>query len=125
MNKFSVREQERRHATGYLVQLRRSVVNFDIFLTWNVLASFAGAVAVTGLFTQMLKKVRGLVKLPTQWLSYFIAVFVLGLTTAATGGFEQSWSIWALIPFNAALVSTASNGAYQMFLRMRNGKPSQ
>lgn len=81
MNKFSVRGQERRHATGYLVQLRRSVVNFDIFLTWNVLASFAGAAAITGLFTQMLKIVRGLVKLPTQWLSYFIAVFVLGVTT--------------------------------------------
>lgn len=105
--------------------MRRSIVNFEIFLTWNVLASFAGAAAVTGLITQMLKNVKGLIKLPTQWLSYMIAVLVLGIATAAKGGFEQSWSVWALIPFNAVLISTASNGAYQMFLRMRDGKPFQ
>ena len=99
-------------------------MDFSMFLTWDVLLSFAGAAAITGLFTQMLKNVKGLVKMPTQWLSYFISVLILGIATAAKGGFTQSWNVWALIPFNAALISAASNGAYQMLLRMRNGKPS-
>ena len=90
------------------------------FLTWGMLATFMGAAACTGLLTQMLKGVTA--KLPTQWLSYIIAVVVLTVTTAATGGWMQPWTVWALVPLNAALVSLESNGAYQALIRIRSNK---
>lgn len=97
-------------------------MDMNSFLSWGMMATFAGASAVTALFTQMLKNV--LTKLPTQWLSYIIAVVLLVVTTAATGGWAQPWTVWALVPLNAAMVSLASNGAYQAMDGMkkrRNG----
>lgn len=87
------------------------------FLSWDILATFAGVAACTGLLTQLLKGVTG--KLPTQWLSYIIAAVLLVITTAAIGGWMQPWTVWALIPLNAALVSLASNGAYEAIIRAR------
>lgn len=92
-------------------------MDFNSFLSWDILATFAGVAACTGLLTQMLKSVTA--KLPTQWLSYIIAVVLLVITTAATGGWMQPWTVWALVPLNAALVSLASNGAYQAIVRTR------
>lgn len=90
------------------------------FLSWDTLATFAGVAACTGLLTQMLKGIAG--KLPTQWLSYIIAAVLLAVTTAATGGWAQPWTVWALVPLNAALVSLASNGAYEAVTRVAGGK---
>ena len=99
-------------------------MDFNSFLSWDILATFAGVAACTGLLTQMLKSVTA--KLPTQWLSYIIAVVLLVVTTAATGGWMQPWTVWALVPLNAALVSLASNGAYQAIVRARgNGDDSK
>ena len=99
-------------------------MDFNSFLSWDILATFAGVAACTGLLTQMLKSVTA--KLPTQWLSYIIAVVLLVVTTAATGGWMQPWTVWALVPLNAALVSLASNGAYQALVRARgNGDGSK
>ena len=99
-------------------------MDFNSFLSWEILATFAGVAACTGLLTQMLKSVTA--KLPTQWLSYIIAVVLLVVTTAATGGWMQPWTVWALVPLNAALVSLASNGAYQAIVRARgNGDDSK
>ena len=47
-------------------------MDLESFWSWGTLTTFAGATACTGLFTQMLKNIVG--KLPTQWLSYIIAV---------------------------------------------------
>ena len=94
-------------------------MDFNSFLSWEILATFAGVAACTGLLTQMLKSVTA--KLPTQWLSYIIAVVLLVITTAATGGWIQPWTVWALVPLNAALVSLASNGAYQAIVRTMKG----
>ena len=90
------------------------------FLTWEILATFAGVAACTGLLTQLFKGVTA--KLPTQWLSYIIAAVLLVITTAATGGWMQPWTVWALIPLNAALVSLASNGAYEAIIRIKDGQ---
>jgi fatty acid desaturase len=56
--------------------------------------------------------------MPTQILSYLIALVVLLISTAANAGFAQPWTVWALVPLNAVLVSTASNGAYQAIARV-------
>jgi fatty acid desaturase len=90
------------------------------FFTWETLATFAGCSLATGVLTQFFKEVFG--KLPTQWLSYIIAAVLLFLATAATGGFSQAWTVWAMIPLNAAIVSLSANGAYEAANRIKNGK---
>ena len=92
----------------------------DEFFSWQMLATFAGSTAATGILTQFLKNL--IPKLPTQWLSYIIAVVLLVVTTAATGGWAQPWTVWALVPMNAALVSLASNGAVDAMRSMKRQK---
>lgn len=91
----------------------------DEFITWEMLATFAGCSAATAVITQFLKNLFA--KLPTQWLSYFIALVILYLSTLFTGGMTGANA--AIIPLNAILVSLASNGAYSAVIRARDGKP--
>lgn len=81
----------------------------DQFFTWEVLATLAGCAAATGIVTQLLKD--ALKKIPTQLLSYLIALLILAAATAATGS-ASDWTGWAIIPLNAVLVSFSANGAY-------------
>lgn len=85
----------------------------DQFFTWQMLATLAGCTTAVGVLTQFLKDAFN--KLPTQWLSYGLALIVLGLATLFTGGADVG--AWALIPFNAVIVSTSANGAYAAILR--------
>lgn len=88
----------------------------DQYFTWEMLATLAGAAAATGILTQFLK---GLFKkLPTQWLSYIIALVILLAATAATGG-TTDWTGWAIIPLNAVLVSFSANGAYDALAKKK------
>lgn len=91
----------------------------DEFFSWQMLATFAGATAATGIVTQFFKNLFK--KLPTQWLSYLLAVVILCAATAATKGF-MDWTLWAIVPLNAVLVSMASNGAFSAVKRMTKGK---
>ncbi len=93
----------------------------DEFISWETLATFAGCAAVTGLVTQFTKKLFP--KFPTQWLSYIIAVVIMGLATIFTAGF--SWPTIALIPINAIIVSTSANGSYSAMKQMIDKKKSK
>jgi hypothetical protein len=93
------------------------------FLTWEVIGSFAGAAALVGVLTQFTKKLPGLIKMPTQLWTYVLSLAVLLLSTAALRGFGVAWTVWALIPINAVVVSLASNGGYEAAVRLLNGKP--
>ena len=86
----------------------------DSFFDWTMLGSFAGAAAATGIVTQAVKGIFQ--KIPTQLVSYIIAVVILGLATAATGG-ASDWTDWALVPLNAVVVSLASNGGFDAIKR--------
>ena len=90
----------------------------DQFFTWQMLATLAGCTTAVGIFTQFLKDAFD--RLPTQWLSYALAVVVLGLATLFTGGADAG--TWALIPFNAVIVSTSANGAYAALLRAKKSE---
>lgn len=90
------------------------------FFSWQTLATFAGCSTATAILTQFLKGVFQ--KLPTQWLSYFIAAVVLYAATYFTGALTGSSA--AVIPLNAVLVALASNGAYSAVLRAKNGNPA-
>lgn len=82
------------------------------FFTWEMLATLAGCSVATGLLTQFLK---GAIKIPTQWLSYVIAVVLLFAATLFTGGLTLSSG--GIIPLNAVIVALSSNGAYSAIVR--------
>ncbi|MEL7609738.1 MAG: hypothetical protein AAGU74_09555 [Bacillota bacterium] len=88
------------------------------FFTWAMLATYAGATVATGLLTQWLKCIFATV--PTQIVSYGIALIVLLAATLFTSGltFESG----ALCIINAAVVSLASNGAYDAIQRAKGTK---
>ena len=88
------------------------------FFSPDTLGTFSGCALVTGMITQLLKNV--LKKLPTQWLSFIIALTLLFIFTAADG-FCLAWKEWAALPINAALVSLSSNGAYSAAVRLGSG----
>ena len=91
----------------------------DSFFDWTMLGTFAGAAAATGIVTQAVKGIFQ--KIPTQLVSYVIAVLVLGLATAATGG-SSDWTGWALVPLNAVVVSLSANGGFEAIKRVQKTK---
>lgn len=80
------------------------------FFTWAILATYAGAVLATTLFTQLLKGIGFLQKIPARALAYIIALIVLLAANYFMGGFTLEQA--ALCVINAAVVALASNGAY-------------
>lgn len=91
----------------------------DNFFDWGMLGTFAGAAAATGIVTQAVKGIFQ--KIPTQIVSYVIAVVILGLATAATGG-ASDWTGWALVPLNAVVVSLSANGGFEAIKRVKKTK---
>lgn len=91
----------------------------DSFFDWSVLGTFAGASAAVALITQAVK--GALAKVPTQLVSYAVAVVVLVGATAAAGA-TTGWEDWALVPLNAVVVSLAANGGFDAVKRAAGGK---
>lgn len=91
------------------------------FFTWTALATYSGATLATGFFTQILKGMGFIDKIPTRVISYVIAVLVLLAATLFTGSFTAGNAVLCLV--NAAVVSLASNGAYDAVTLVR-GAPS-
>lgn len=88
------------------------------FFTWQTLATLSGCAVATGLVTQFVKDY--LSKIPTQIVSYVIALVILAVATAATGN-GTDWAAWAIIPLNAVIVSLSANGAYTAVERVTEG----
>lgn len=80
------------------------------FFTWANLATYSGALLATGFFTQLLKGVGFIDKIPTRLTSYVIAVIIMLAGTFFMGNFTASNAVLCLV--NAVVVSLASNGAY-------------
>ena len=85
------------------------------FFDWATLLTYAGALAATALLTQWLKGVFA--NVATQIVSYGIALLVLMAATFFTGAF--TFEAAALCVINAAVVSLASNGAYDAVQRAK------
>lgn len=90
------------------------------FFTWEILSTMAGATFAVAILTEITKTIPGIRKLPTQVWSFILAFGVLigaqaamGALTLATGG---------LSVLNAALVSLAANGGYDLLERLKNGQ---
>jgi CHASE2 domain-containing sensor protein len=84
------------------------------FFTWETLATLAGCSLATGILTQFLKST---IKIPTQWLSYIIAVILLFAATLFTSGLTLPTG--CMVPLNAVIVALSSNGAYSAIMRTK------
>lgn len=86
------------------------------FFTWEMLGTYAGCTAAVSIITQFIKGVPGIVKIPTQVVSYVIALVVMLCATGFTSGLTPDGIM--LTVFNAAVVSLASNGTYAAVTRV-------
>lgn len=87
----------------------------DTYFSWEFIGTLAGCTAATALITEFLKAIFD--KLPTQLLSYIVAVILMVGATVFTSGFSlQSLFI---IPINAIIVSLASNGSFDAVKNIR------
>jgi hypothetical protein len=82
------------------------------FVTWDVFGTYAGAVTMTTIITQFLKKIPGVDKCNAQLLAFVVAVLLLVFTAIFNGSLEVEAIVMALI--NAIVVALASNGAYDV-----------
>lgn len=87
------------------------------FFDWNMLGTMAGAVAAVGILTQITKNIPGINKIPTQAWSYILALIVLIVSQAVMGGLTAATAGLAVI--NAAVVSLAANGGYELTQRVK------
>lgn len=86
------------------------------FFTWEMLGTYAGCTAAVGVITQLIKGLPGVVKIPTQLVSYAIALVIMLCATGFTSGLTPDGVV--LTVFNAAVVSLASNGVHTAAKRM-------
>lgn len=86
------------------------------FVTWELLGSYAGAMAMVGVVTQLTKNIRFVSKIPTQLWSYIISLVVMYAANFFLGQLTASNAV--LIIFNAVLVSLGANGGYEGLTRV-------
>lgn len=82
------------------------------FFTWTMLATYAGAVLCTTVMTQLLKGMAFIARIPTRVFSYAVAVLVLLAASFFTGSLTLENGV--LCAINGAVVSLASNGAFEV-----------
>lgn len=88
-------------------------------LTWEYLATIAGATAATLLIVQFLKvPLDRIWKIPTRAFVYFIALVMLLAGTYFTTGL--TWNTALLTAVNAVIVAFAAYGSYEVFLNRKN-----
>lgn len=90
------------------------------FFTWDILGNMAGATFAVAILTEVTKGFPLISKLPTQVWSLILAFIVLIGAQAATG--TLTLATGGLAVLNAALVSLAANGGYDLLDRLKNGQ---
>lgn len=88
------------------------------FMNWDILTTYAGAVAAVGVITQLTKDLPAIKKIPTQMYSYMLAVIIMCAATVFTG--NASAANFALVVINGAIVSLGANGGYAALKRIKD-----
>jgi hypothetical protein len=78
------------------------------YFTWELLASYTGAILAVALITQFIKNLGFIKKIPTRVTSYVVALIIMILALIFTGNFTWGGAVLTII--NAVVVSLASNG---------------
>lgn len=82
-----------------------------VFFEWSVLATYAGALAMVIIVTQITKTLDYIKNIPTQLWSYIIALAVLYPAYYFTGQLTLPNAV--LILFNGMIVALAANGGFE------------
>jgi hypothetical protein len=90
------------------------------FMTWQDLATNGGALAAVLLLTQLTKGIPGIDRIPTRIWSYVLSLVVLLSAGYFLGTLTMDSAGLSLI--NAAIVSLASNGGYDVIKRNPGGE---
>lgn len=85
------------------------------FVSWELLGTFAGAMAMVGVVTQLTKNIKFISAIPTQLWSYIISLVVMYSANFFLGTLDASNAV--LILFNAGIVSLGANGGYEGLMR--------
>lgn len=85
------------------------------FITWEILGTYAGSLAMVMILTQFVKDVSFLKKVPTQFLSYILALAVLYPAMFFTGQLTANIAVITL--FNAIILSMAANGGFSAVMK--------
>ena len=85
------------------------------FVTWTTLATCAGALTMVLVITQLIKGIGFLKKVPTQLLSYILALLALHPAYLFTGQLNATNAV--LILFNGVIVVLAANGGFAAIKR--------
>jgi hypothetical protein len=88
------------------------------FVSWELLGTYAGAMAMVGLVTQLTKNIKFISAIPTQLWSYILALVVMYCASYFLGQLTMSNAV--LILFNSALVSLGANGGYEGIMKAFN-----
>ncbi len=88
------------------------------FVSWELLGTYAGAMAMVGVITQLTKNIKFISAIPTQIWSYVLALIVMYTANFFLGQLTLSNAI--LILFNAGLVSLGANGGYEGITKLFN-----
>lgn len=86
------------------------------FVSWEMLATFAGAVLIVSILCQFTKGICSIDKIPTQIWSYILSLIVLYPAMFFTGQLNGETAVLTI--FNGILVSIAANGGYSAVLRI-------
>lgn len=81
------------------------------FVTWEMLATYAGALAMVLIVTQFTKNLSFIAKIPTQVWSYIVALLVLYPANYFLGTLTVETAV--LILFNGIIVALAANGGFE------------
>lgn len=98
-------------------------MNFEHFISWDYLKTFAGVVTMVCLIVQLTKTYIDKLpfSIPTQVYSYVLSVIImLVVEIFEVGGNGLKLSEAVLILFNGFIVSAASNGSYDIVNRFVN-----
>ena len=90
------------------------------FFDWNYLGSFTGALVAVTLLTEMIKALPVVKRIPTQLVSWVLALVVLVLAQLFTDTLDARNVVLGVL--NAAMVSLAANGGYAALKRVMGGK---
>ena len=82
------------------------------FISWTMLGTYAGAVAITAMVTQFLKNIPWLKKLGPHLLSFTAALLLLEVSSLFLYGWSVENALLCLL--NSVAVSLASNGTYDV-----------
>lgn len=86
------------------------------FVNWTTLATYAGALAMVVVITQVTKEWKGIRKLPTQLWTYIVSLIVLYPAAYFTGTLDRSNAV--LILFNSMILTLSANGGFDALVKM-------